>query len=103
MPYPANTDLARAAAARARIPFTGTITEHGEGYSGRYRNRWLIITGDGAAIRVTASPAGRLAGLPIGTTVQIEATLSGMLDLTTRTFHGRNVKLRGWTAAEERE
>ncbi len=78
--------LHTAATTRERVRVRGRVAECGDGYSGTYRNVWLRVEAAGASVRVTASPSSRLGTLPVGSSVEIAARLTGMVEL-------------GWNAA----
>ncbi len=73
--------LHTAATARERVRVRGRVAERGDGYSCTYRNVWLHVEVAGASIRVTASPSSRLGTLPVGSSVEIAARLTGMVEL----------------------
>ncbi len=73
--------LHTAATERERVRVRGRVAECGDGYSGTYRNVWLRVEVAGAGIRVTASPSSRLGTLPVGSSVEIAARLTGMVEL----------------------
>jgi hypothetical protein len=82
-----------AAAAQRRIRVWGTVAQRGDGYSGTYRNVWLSIDTAGIRVRVTASPTSALGTMPVGATVELAASLTGMVDLVGGEYYGRRAQL----------
>jgi hypothetical protein len=82
-----------AAAAQQRIRIRGIVAACGDGYSGTYRNVWLSIDTAGIRLRVTASPKSALGTMPVGTTVELAARLTGMVDLVRGEYYGKRAQL----------
>ncbi|SDO02666.1 hypothetical protein SAMN05660199_01158 [Klenkia soli] len=75
--------LHAAAVSRGRVRVRGQVDRRGDGYSGTYRNVWLIVDAGGAFIRITASPSSPLGAAPVGGTVELTTRLTGNVDLGT--------------------
>lgn len=94
LPTTARRDqLHTAATRRDRVRIRGTVTQTGAGYSGRYRNAWLVISTAGAHIRITASRTSRLGTARAGAAVDLAATLTGIHDLTSDEYHAEHARL----------
>jgi hypothetical protein len=82
-----------AAASRERIRVAGDLVCRTTGFRSRYRQ--ALITVDTGAIRVqfTASLGGTLADLPPGTSVVVDLTLTGLVDLANGVYMGERARL----------
>lgn len=76
-----------------RIRVLGVVTGRNEGYSGRYRNTRLLIAAGAARVEITASPTSPLGTAPLGSYVDVAATLTGMVDLSHGVYFGKNARL----------
>ena len=85
--------LHTAAAAALRIRITGTVVDTGDGRSGRYRQRWLWVRTSAGLVRVTAATTSRLGTLDAGALVDLEVTLTGVVDLTKDLYYGERARL----------
>jgi hypothetical protein len=88
--------LHTAAISRACVRVQGVVAERGGGYSGRYRNVWLLIATAGVSVRVTASPSTPLGTMSVGSTVEVAARLTGMVDVAADVFHAERAQLLTW-------
>ncbi len=88
--------LHAAAVGRARVRVRGVVAERGGGDSGTYRNVWLLIASAGVSVRVTASPSTPLGTMSVGSTVEIAARLTGMIDVAADVFHAERAQLLTW-------
>ncbi len=91
----ANTaeQLRASAAVGERIHLAGTVARCGDGYSGRYRQAWLVIRTPAGLVRVTASPKSRLGTLDVGATVELDARLTGLVDLIDGVYFAERARL----------
>lgn len=85
--------LLAAAIRQERVRIRGTVAEKGPGYSGKYRNTWLRVETAGANVRVTATPSSPLGRMPMGSTVELAASLTGIVDLTSEVFMAERAQL----------
>jgi hypothetical protein len=85
--------LLKAAKGRERVRVRGVVAERGGGFSGRYRNSWLRIEAAGASVRVTAAPSSRLGLLPVGSSVELAVSLTGMVDVVGDVFMAERAQL----------
>jgi hypothetical protein len=105
MPAPAGTtiktrkQLHTAATARERVRVRGKVAERGDGYSGTYRNVWLRIECPAGSVRVTASMKSPLGTMPVGSSVELAATMTGMVDVAENVYYGERAQLLDWTPA----
>ena len=84
----------RATALRqGRVRITGTVVERGYGWSGRYRQSWLNVRATAGTLRVTASLSSPLGTMPVGSSVVLEARLTGMVDLTADLYYAERARL----------
>lgn len=82
--------LARAAAGGEKVRIVATVVGTGDGFSARYRNRWVRVEyAPGVFVRFGASRSGTLGALPAGTEVDVVVHLTGMVDLMTTTYMGK--------------
>jgi hypothetical protein len=88
--------LHTAAIGRARVRVRGVVAERGGGYSGTYRNVWLLIATAGVSVRVTASPSTPLGTMAVGSTVELAARLTGLVDVAADVFHAERAQLLAW-------
>jgi hypothetical protein len=72
------------------------VAERGGGYSGTYRNVWLLIETSGVSVRVTASPSTPLGTMSVGNTVELAARLTRMVDVAADVFHAERAQLLTW-------
>jgi hypothetical protein len=93
--------LHAAATHRARVRVRGTVAAVGEGYSGTYKNSWLRIATAAGDVRVTASTTSTLGTMPVGSSVELAATLTGIVDLAEVVYFGERAQLLDWSSAEE--
>jgi hypothetical protein len=91
--------LHTAARGRARVRVRGLVAERGGGYSGTYRNVWLLIATAGVSVRVTASPGTPLGTMSVGSTVEVAARLTGMVDVAADVFYAERAQLLNWAPA----
>ena len=84
-----------AAMERQRIRVQGVVTAVGEGYSARYRNRWLQVHTGSATVQVTTSPGSRLGGAAVGSVLDLVVSLTGMVDLSAGVYFGGRAQLLG--------
>jgi hypothetical protein len=85
--------LHSAATGRQRVRIRGTVAERGDSYSGTYRNVWLRIETAAGSVRVTASTKSPLGTMPEGSTVELAATLTGLVDLAEAVYYGERAQL----------
>jgi hypothetical protein len=85
--------LHTASVGRERIRIRGVVVDRGDGYSGKYRNVFVHIEAAGATIRVTASPSSTLGTTPRGTTVELAARMTGMVDVAEGVYCAERAQL----------
>jgi hypothetical protein len=88
--------LHTAAIGRGRVRVRGVVVERGGGYSGTFRNVWLLIATAGVSVRVTASPSTPLGTMAVGSTVELAARLTGLVDVAADVFHAERAQLLAW-------
>jgi hypothetical protein len=93
--------LHAAATHRARVRVRGTVAAVGEGYSGTYNNSWLRIATAAGDVRVTASTKSTLGTMPVGSSVELATTLTGVVDVADVVYFGERAQLLGSSPAEE--
>ncbi|WP_448610112.1 hypothetical protein [Geodermatophilus sp. URMC 60] len=93
--------LHAAATQRARVRVRGTVAAIGDGYSGTYRNSWLRIATAAGDVRVTASTRSTLGTMPVGSSVELATTLTGIVDVAEVVYFGERAQLLGWSRVEE--
>ncbi len=91
--------LHAAATTRARVRVRGTVAATGDGYSGTYRNCWLRITTAAGDVRVTASTRSTLGTMPVGSSVELATTLTGIVDVAEVVYFGERAQLLAWSQA----
>lgn len=82
-----------AAMERQRIRVQGVVTAVGDGYSARYRNRWLRVHTGSVTVQVTASSGSRLGGATVGSELDLVLSLTGMVDLSAGVYFGGRAQL----------
>jgi hypothetical protein len=87
--------LHTAAIGRGRVRVRGVVVERGGGYSGTFRNVWLLIA-TAVSVRVTASPSTPLGTMAVGSTVELAARLTGLVDVAADVFHAERAQLLAW-------
>ena len=94
--------LHTSATVRERVRVRGIVVQRGDSYSGTYRNVWLRIETAGGSVRVTASPSSTLGTLPVGSSVEVAARLTGLVELDAdagaNTYYAERAQLLDWAA-----
>jgi hypothetical protein len=94
--------LHTAAVGRERVRIRGVVADRGYGYSGKFKNVYLLVEATGATVRVTASPSSTLGTTPRGSTVELAARMTGMVDVADGVYWAERPQLLGsWQPAAE--
>jgi len=94
MPYTrTKTAMRKAATEREPVRIRGTIVATGGGYSGPYKNVWLLVSTAAGRIQVTAGTKSPLGTMAVGTRVDLAAQLTGMYDLSADTYYASHARL----------
>ena len=92
-PLTTSGQMTKAAGRLDRVRVRGQVVDCRDAYNSSYRQHALYILSSAGVLRVTATPTSPLGTLPIGATVDIAARLTGLVDLSSDTFYGRNAQL----------